>query len=460
MIPQRRLLFSPAPRCVSWQPMNRKLLHKCFLLAVLALIPAALFSEAPEPPAVPPPPPEQAEEKPARNTSPAPEPPEQPAVPAAPPENAGGNPAGQTPPAAEAPPDTPPQPAAPAEPAQRSSIDMDGIAAAAARAAEIADMPDPDWSGHSLRPRYDAPADAGRDALLRGMLSEPDPAMRARALEGVMQNTAPDQRDMLLEALYDPDAAVRETALRGLRAMLADGLPETGLDRFEAFVMNGMLSGDDYRVSCVDAALPVLGEALRGRFTVLLRNEAADTGPRRVAAWTLGRIGHDAAAEILYDLLGSEKEDLAWTCGQALRNLGKTVPPEKWIEVLHTHPAWYMRDLAVDALADGMTDTGWEVLCQTAANAEEEAWLRRRAAGGLARRPGDAGLLALIDLMASSPRIRAYIADLLEARTGREFGSDANAWRGWIEAGRPPNPAESGAPGLPYDMEVLNTGDR
>ncbi len=292
-------------------------------------------------------------------------------------------------------------------------------------------------------PRDAAPRLAGR------METSSDPETRVRAVE-TLDTTGGELVDDLFRALADPVPRVSETA--ALRLAKAD--PETVAAR----VLEVFDTGGATEVHALDTQLHLLRGVLEARMLALLEDTDAPVRRRRIAAYTLGRMGVADAAGLLARAAWEENDDLALTCCRALAQLRGPQSTSLWIELL-AHGLGAVRAMAVDALAayGGPEAMNALVAC---AQGSSDAYQARQAARALTVWPLEQAAPALLQLLhAGNPELAGVAGQQLRSMTGLQLPNDPEAWARWyadFREGRwPPAPPPPDPAGPPIGLEFM-----
>lgn len=335
------------------------------------------------------------------------------------------------------------------EVAAAQPLDASRLQQAVARGMELLEGVEQPRSGEDLVPVGDIPEDATAE-LARRMEVSGNPQTRLRAVETLAPGANPDTITALFQALQDPAPQVREAASARLSKVDSDVLARQVLEVLD--------TGNAAHVYALDAQLPGLRASLEQPLLAILQDPEASTRRRRIAAYSLGRMGALDAAEPLARAVWEENDALALTSCRALAQLRSPQSTGLWPVLLeHRLPA--VRGMAVDALAayGGPEAFGALLAC---AQASPHARLARQAVRALTVWPLEQVAPALIDLMRANPGRAGTAAQALRALTGLQLVDAPEAWSQWyadFQAGRwPPRdsaPAQAAPP--PVDIGFL-----
>ncbi len=280
--------------------------------------------------------------------------------------------------------------------------------------------PAPDESVAS--PKSSAPA------LLEQMRRDPDPEVRARALEAWPLTEA---RESALTGAFSeldsPDPALRAAARR-----MVDGAPA---EELFAYLMRTLSWGAPERVYAVDAALPGMGRKVESLLSGTLETEIEDMRHRRVAAYCLGRIGNPANAALLVKYAWSEDRDLADACIQGLALLRAPQTVGDWSALLD-HEDADVKLQAVAALGGIDTPPARRILMEVATGARPQGLAVQQAAAEQAAGWAAVDAVpALVEILRANTALVSPVTRLLRQKTGKNFGPDPNAWTRWMMEG-------------------------
>lgn len=196
---------------------------------------------------------------------------------------------------------------------------------------------------------------------LRKLLDDPDPAVRALALESLGARRETDVLEAVLRRIDDPDEAVRAAAVESAAVLsFRDPAPVLGLVRHEkpdvrAVACNvlGELGGPGVEDALVAAlgdevaevratAAAVLGWWFPGRRSAELRRalDDPDLAVRLAAADNLAWTGDDAGRDVLLRIVQGGVRDEAWE--QAFARLVRIARPED-AALIAAHGKWPTR---------------------------------------------------------------------------------------------------------------------
>lgn len=299
-----------------------------------------------------------------------------------------------------------------------------GLAESLARVRQLQEMRDASWpvapAPVSLQPERAQP-------VLYGMALSQDPLIRERAAEAWAALDTPEALEMLLNFLCDYDPETRAIAARRLSGWAPGPL-------FEAVAR--VLDGKDaMRAAGVDLALPELRPALETDMLALFANGEEPPQRRAAAAYCLGRMGSPQAVPKLAEGARSQDTPFALACAQALHLLHATDQVSLWSE-LTGHTDMYMRAIALDALAETGGPDALEALRRVATGetGERSIHLLQQAARGIALFPFDDAVPTLIEVMSKNLKLRMFVYNLLELRTGVDAGQTPSEWQKWYDA--------------------------
>jgi cyclophilin family peptidyl-prolyl cis-trans isomerase/HEAT repeat protein len=272
--------------------------------------------------------------------------------------------------------------------------------------------------------------DAGTTALAERHLADPDPETRWRAAYALMRMGGPAAVPVLIRSLQDPDERVRASAVRGLRAAVADS---AGLRR-EAF--EGALAaaaGDPHGHVRINALrmLPPYQDPARTTPVLIARLREEDANVAVAAAQALAEAQDPAAAGALRAMvLDTSRPDGLRTAALAawvrIEPASGAPAAAAWAD----SSRWLLRYHAARALAAAPWGVGGATLQRLARDpgplVAAEALAAMRAAADTAAPPRHIYLEALA---AGDPLVRAAAA-LGLARTPRPADLDPllNAW--------------------------------
>lgn len=157
------------------------------------------------------------------------------------------------------------------------------------------------------------PASAAESALHETWFREGEVnAVRRRALEGLAYGSLPDLNELILNAYYDDDETMRQSAVFAM-GRTADA-------RWSKLVLSEL---DSYEPAMRFEAAQAAGEmSLRPAVQPLIRHlDDPDETVREAAVAALGKIGGPAAKRVLQALAKSEDEALAQAADDALAEL-------------------------------------------------------------------------------------------------------------------------------------------
>ena len=299
-----------------------------------------------------------------------------------------------------------------------------GLAESLARVRQLQEMRDASWpvapAPVTLQPNRAQP-------VLYGMALSQDPLIRERAAEAWAALDTPEALEMLLNFLCDYNPEARAIAARRLSGWAAEPL-------FDAVVR--VLDGKDVmRAAGVDLALPELRPALETAMVALFANEEEPLQRRAAAAYCLGRMGSRPAIPKLAEGARAQDTPFALACAQALHLLHATDQAPLWSD-LTGHSDMYMRAIALDALAEAGGPEALEALRRVATGetGERSIHLLQQAARGIALFPFDDAVPTLIEVMSKNLKLRMFVYNLLELRTGVDAGQTPSEWQKWYDA--------------------------
>jgi tetratricopeptide (TPR) repeat protein len=255
-------------------------------------------------------------------------------------------------------------------------------------------------------------------------------AMRGENSEALLGHVATGSWQIRKVAVAELEQRREPSMLPGLLPLLHDRSP---LVRYLAAHVAGTLG-----------EAPVAGAAGDDRAARMLSKALGDPDwvVRREAGYSLGRVRGERACRSLVHALARERDDLVrMGLVAALGGIGRACALPALVSAL-LDPIDGVRRTARDQL---LALPGWDTraLAKKQVPAllplleDEEPTLRARAADALGAtrdRRATAPLIGALD--DGDAAVRDAAAAALRRITGRDFGSDSSAWRGWWEGGR------------------------
>ncbi len=263
------------------------------------------------------------------------------------------------------------------------------------------------------------------DWLLERMAETDSPELRSRAAEAwpVSEADAEGLRE-IIRHLADSSALVRTGAKQRLS--------EQDRALVFAYTMRTMVGGSLEDVKALDAALPFLGDTIGYHMMETLRTELEAPQHRRIAAYCLGRMGIQSAAEVLEPNVWAQDTALAQACLDALALL---LPPGSapcWIKLLE-HPEPRFRTQAVRALAalgDPKSFDTLKGILFTSGYGELQGEVLR----SLQNYPPEILYPLLVEVMERTLEMRSAAVRILRKRTGLDWGPRPEPWRQWLHS--------------------------
>ena len=290
-------------------------------------------------------------------------------------------------------------------------------------------------------------------APLTGALRHADGDVRRRAAEALLGMRLPEAQAVIVRALEDEDAGVRDAAAyavsRGSRdigspAVLAmtlrqniandrdrsrDELIQLGSEATKSVIP--LLSDDDPRVRgrAVDILLHIRDRAAVPALLSAL--DDPDPPVREAVVRALAEIGDAASVERLRGVLADSDVGVREAAAKALGRF----PGDAAASALRTmsdDPDWRMRSVVVDAFVGGRPA---EVTRSLATALGDEHWyVRRAAAEQLGRLGVTSAVPALVATLGDEHwSVRKSAVASLRAITGQELGGEPAKWRTWWE---------------------------
>jgi len=286
-------------------------------------------------------------------------------------------------------------------------------------------------------------------SLLYEMSVSTDPAMRMRALEAWGDSDAPEALMQVINGLLDADDRVRDVA--------AKVLSNFGAKEVFDFVLGILNQGDAYSLGQLNNALPALKTQLEDRFLDVFKDEGQELSYRSAAAYALGRMGSQAASELLAQGAWSGFPDFAYTCTEALYNIRDANSLGAWRGLLG-HENGAIRRYAVYGVCTNGSMEALGILRDICLNTIPlDPPLQVEAARAINAWPAQNAIPVLIEAMQANRNVAPTAAQQLMERTGMDFGETPELWISWwMEVTSPPQaPQEDGAP--PVNTEGSET---
>ncbi|RME75391.1 MAG: hypothetical protein D6776_03345 [Planctomycetota bacterium] len=311
----------------------------------------------------------------------------------------------------------------------RYLAELGGVAAAEALvrfldASEPAVRREAELALERLRPE-DA-IDPMRDAM--GRLRRPE--ARAALCRLLARTRSPAALQPLLEALRDPEPAVRREAALGLR-QLGDRRAVGGL-------LAVLVDEDEGVRHAAVSAVGALGPAPAARVLMRLVREDPSARVRRTAVWALARTGGRAALQRITEVLRADAD--ASVRLEAMRRLARSARASAARALVRAHAFDAEPEIRAAAahLLDAMPPEA-AARALIAALRDPAPRLRRAAAVRLGQRAGAAVRRALLQALRTDPHpaVRAAAAEGLGAQRGEP---DARIERALREAALEPHP--------------------
>lgn len=170
-----------------------------------------------------------------------------------------------------------------------------------------------------------AASDPEARAAIRGLLQDPDPKVRDRALQALAKVQDTDALPEVLGLLSDAEPRLRVGAIEAARDLLRDRPPDSPEVQAAAAAIVERLSDPDVKVR--RNAAEALGDLRSGESLGALVDTLADQhdAVRREAIVSLGRLGDPAAVPHI-EKVHAEGGESAWDAAVALRRLGREGP--------------------------------------------------------------------------------------------------------------------------------------
>ena len=246
---------------------------------------------------------------------------------------------------------------------------------------------------------------------------------RLRAVELCDKKKDPAYLELLLGALDDPDATVRERTVAALGSYDTETLTERVLLAMSSPEKSTPLSGH----------LSTLRTQLAPGFRALLNDETATATRRQVAAYALGVIGDTDALDTLGALSEAGEYPMALVSAQAMLALRTPEALPYWLS-LSTHEDEQLRAVAVDGLAEAGGDQALARLEEIASgDGQSGPWLQVSAVRYIGAQPARTAVPALVRIMEGNAATRPETGELLRKLTGWQFDNDPALWRAWLE---------------------------
>lgn len=277
-------------------------------------------------------------------------------------------------------------------------------------------------TGTMRRPAPHHDNDSAADPIIQ-MLQSPDPAIRARAVEGLAGTDPVNSIPHLFIALADPEVQVRDAAKAALAAAPQDILADS--------IIGVIGWGNPAMAEAVTAALPELRNTLEAPF--LRRFESQDTPriERMAAAYCLGRIGSARAGVPLANEVWGNDLTLALYCADALVAIDEPGLLREYVRMA-SHPQVQMRVAAYRGLARIGGDDARRVLFDAArGQTEPDTQARKAAIRFLANVPSDEIVEYLMSLIRADAGLVRPSSDALAAMFGLPKGMHRGLWLDW-----------------------------
>jgi HEAT repeat protein len=150
--------------------------------------------------------------------------------------------------------------------------------------------------------------------VLQGVLADENKDVRGAALKSIIMINDERGRDILIGALKDSDAGIREMAAAALGNLKGEGI-------FEA--LTGVLADQDRNVRCAAVKSIIMMNDPRGTDVLIGALKDSDDEIRRLTVIALGKINDPKVIEPLGSMLG-DKNDSVWkAAADSLLNLGE-----------------------------------------------------------------------------------------------------------------------------------------
>jgi len=293
------------------------------------------------------------------------------------------------------------------------------------RAAEIAFQQHVELPATPPIPRERAPGRSDARTVLQSMAQSQDPSVRRRALESWHDLSDPLAQEALLNAMMDPDAGVRATAL--------ERMAESGVPELHQAIRVRLTNMPQQLLHELCPLLPALSAALGPDNLQTLQNVQASSLERQYAAYLLGCMRHAEAAGTLARLAWDPDAGLARMAAQSLFELQHAHTVRDWY-AFASHSDPFVAALAVDATARAGGQEALHALRDIAAGqARASETVQMRAIQALLHWPQNAGIPPLIQAMRRNPRLAPAIGRMLDNKTGLGFGSNTVAWEEWLQ---------------------------
>ena len=263
-----------------------------------------------------------------------------------------------------------------------------------------------------------------------------DAQARIRGVEAMLLRVAEENQplpDELLWALADSNESVRTTAASGIQNLPPAVMGPAAQQRLSEYVLSVFTSMDANLIAPVDDILPYLRRWLTQSMTTTLENNAEVLMRRRAAAYTLGRMKVEEAAELLVRGVWADDPLLSWSCAEGLHMLESTAVLGDWINILQ-HQQDSIRVLAVSALG---RIGGHEALRALRAilfgEIESDYNMQLQALQAITNYSQREAVPILIEVLEQSPRLRTTAANLLRQITNQDIGDHHDDWRQWYQ---------------------------
>ncbi|MBI4559834.1 MAG: HEAT repeat domain-containing protein [Candidatus Hydrogenedentes bacterium] len=261
---------------------------------------------------------------------------------------------------------------------------------------------------------------------------------RIQGLLGLVQLSPIERLDVIVSALCDSDARVRDVAAASVSALD----PEQACER----ILTILTAGAPRMKAGVDAALAHLPPSLETEMLATLESAERTVELRCAAAYCLGRMDSRDAASALVKLARDNGPPLCVACANALVEINDPAA-ERAFEAWLRHPNGDMRIAAARGVARIGGPRTVALLSQVALFPTETDQRVRREAVALLGMLGDpAAIPPLIQAMKRYLSVRRHAAIALQRLTKQDFGPEPALWEQWYskeqsrKTGVPPEP--------------------